>query len=78
MRNRRAAYIGMRQREITDLAEIILNRRSATELEIGGTLYLFSDKPLSRIPDGAVNIDTPNLTPYDIFNSAGAVREVSQ
>jgi hypothetical protein len=77
-RERRGALLALRQREITDLSEIILNRRSATEIDIDGRLFLFSDRPLRRIPEGAVSVDTPNLTPFDIFDMEGTVREVPE
>ncbi len=72
-REHRAAYVASRQRDITNLREIILNQQGAIEMEIGGTLYLFSDQPLSRTPDGAVNITTPNLTPFDILRDDGTL-----
>jgi hypothetical protein len=78
MRERRAAYVAARQRDITDLREIILSRQSAEELVIDDTLYLFSHQPLERLPDDAVNIPTPNLTPYDIFDDQGNVRSVTR
>lgn len=73
-RARRAAYLATRQRDITDLREIILNEENATRVTFDDTTYLFSEQPLNRIPPGAINITTPNLTPYDLFNSDGSAR----
>jgi hypothetical protein len=78
MRARRQAYVAARQRDITDLREIILSRQAAEELMIDNTLYLFSHQPLERLPDNAVNIPTPNLTPYDIFDDEGNVRSTTR
>lgn len=71
----RKALLAMRHRDITDLQEIISNRMNATELNIDGKTYLFSQQPLSKIPEGAINITTPNLTPYDILNPDGTVKK---
>lgn len=73
-RERREVYTQLQQREITDLCEIILNRQAAEEIQVGDTLYLFSEQPLTRAPANSVNIPTNNLTPYDIFNEDGTVR----
>ncbi|MBN1475611.1 hypothetical protein JXA47_02555 [Candidatus Sumerlaeota bacterium] len=78
MRERREAYVAARQRDITDLREIILSRQAAEELVIDDTLYLFSPQPLERLPDNTVNIPTPNLTPYDIFDDQGSVRSTTR
>jgi hypothetical protein len=74
MRQRREAYRATVQRDITDWRDIILNRESATELDVNGRMYLFSEQPLNRIPEEAINITTPNLTPFDIFNADGTIR----
>ncbi|MBN1477116.1 sigma-70 family RNA polymerase sigma factor, partial [Candidatus Sumerlaeota bacterium] len=71
---RRQAAIAAGQREINDLGPRTLEIQAADTLMIDGTLYVFSDHPLEDLPEGAVNISTPNLTPYDIFEEDGAVR----
>jgi hypothetical protein len=77
MRARRQAYVAARQRDITDLREIILSRQAAEELVIDDRLYLFSHQPLERLPENAVNVPTPNLTPYDIFDEEGNLRSAT-
>jgi hypothetical protein len=74
-RQRREAAIAARQRDIHNLREIILDREAATEVEIEGRTYLFSQEPLRRQPENIINIPTPNLTPYDMFNSDGTPRQ---
>jgi RNA polymerase sigma-70 factor, ECF subfamily len=71
---RRQAAIAAAQREINDLGPRALEMQAADTLVIDDTLYVFSDHPLQDVPEGAVNIPTPNLTPYDIFEEDGAVR----
>lgn len=74
MRERREALFATYTDEINALRDIILNRQAATEVNVEGRTYLFSEQPLNRVPPGAINITTPNLTPHDIFNPDGTPR----
>ena len=76
-RERRRAAASTLQREIIALGDRELESQAAERLVIDDTLWVFSDQPLSDLHEGAVNVPTPHLTPYDIFDEEGNLRSES-
>ncbi|MFH0793378.1 MAG: hypothetical protein V2A74_05035 [bacterium] len=64
-----------RQREVIEYADNWSKRLDGSQVKIEGTLYLISPKPLDHIPRGSVNVVTDKLTPYDLLNSDGTVKQ---
>ena len=69
------SWVERNTQKLHEFASEWLRRFTGEEIEVEGKVFLVSPQPLKNVPPGKVNIVTTNLTPYDLLNEDGTIKE---
>ncbi|MCX7767062.1 MAG: hypothetical protein N2246_10205 [Candidatus Sumerlaeia bacterium] len=69
-------WVSRNREKLQEFANEWLRRYTGEEIEMEGKVYLISPQPLKHIPPDRINIVTSNLTPYDLLNEDGTLKNV--
>lgn len=71
------SWVERNTQKLHEFASEWLRRFTGEEIEVEGKVFLVSPQPLKNVPPGKVNIVTTNLTPYDLLNEDGTIKQSS-